>query len=139
MTATQTEFDFGTRTEASRKHRGGIRAGRRANSPHHKTTILTVSRGDFGRVRGGGWVRVCFCNDIVSSCRGEPNDSVHHSIRRIDLLKRQAAGGYEKVKVRCDAGVEIDCRMSPDGPEVESDGSFGTIAVCMEVSQTENK
>lgn len=138
MTATQIEFDFNARTETPRKPRRSVRAERRVDSrPHHRTTILTVSQRDFNRVLNGEIVPVQFCNDIVSSAKGGQS-TVHHSIRRIDLLRRQLAGGFRKVKIRYDADFTIDCLMSMDGPEGASDDCYGWITV-QDISQTENK
>lgn len=138
MTATQTEFDFSARTETPRKPHRSVQRERRVNSrPHHRTTILTVSQRDFKRVLNGETVPVQFCNDIVSSAKGGQS-TVHHSIRRIDLLRRQLAGGFRKVKIRHDADCTIDCLMSMDGPTGASDDCYGLITV-QNISQTENK
>lgn len=138
MTATQIEFDFNARTETPRKPRRSVRTERKVEGrPHHRTTILTVSQRDFNRVLNGEMVPVQFCNDIVSSAKGGQS-TVHHSIRRIDLLRRQLAGGFRKVKIRHDADFTIDCLMSMDGPEGASDDCYGWITV-QDISQTENK
>lgn len=137
MTATQIEFDFNARTETPRKPRRSVRTERKVEGrPHHRTTILTVSQRDFNRVLNGETIPVQFCNDIVSTTNGKNID--HYCIRRIDLLRRQVAGGFRKVKIRYSADLTIDCLMSMDGPEGASDDCYGWITV-QDISQAENK
>lgn len=79
--------------------------------PHHRTTALTVDSATFKRLanlKPGEELEVEFVNDIVSSAKGG-NSKVHHSIRRVDLLRRQIATAFRNVKVRTEMGTEIAC------------------------------
>lgn len=132
------EFDFNAPVEAPKTPRRSVRTERRSMSrPHHRTTILTVSKRDFERVAAGGECRVVFCNDVVSSAKGG-GSVVHHSIRRIDLLQRQVEGGFRKVKVRYEPDFEIECEML-GCPSGDTTDCCGSIEVRKAISKQENK
>lgn len=79
--------------------------------PHHRTTTLTVDSDTYKRVanlKPGEETEVEFVNDIVSSAHGG-NSIDHHSIRRIDLLRRQISTAFRNVKVRTEMGTCVTC------------------------------
>lgn len=79
--------------------------------PHHRTTTLTVDAATYNRVanlKPGEETQVEFVNDIVSSAKGG-NSIDHHSIRRVDLLRRQIATAFRNIKVRTEMGTTILC------------------------------
>ena len=89
---------------------------RRVNRPHHRTTTITTTRKTFEtlmNIEPGVEVSVQFPNDLISSAKGGAS-TIHHSIRRVSLLRRQIIGGFSKVKVRCEQGVEIPCVLASD-------------------------
>ena len=78
---------------------------------NNRVTLLTTTRRDFARVANlkEGQTLVVECpNDIISSARNG-RDNVHHSIRRVELLRRSFRGGYRAVRVRCEQGYEVNC------------------------------
>lgn len=98
--------------------------------PHHRTTTLTVSEAAYEKVanlRPGEETKVEFVNDIVSSARGG-GSVVHHSIRRIDLLRRQLQTEFRNVKVRAEMGTEVNCLLV-GWIGGESDACYGTAKV----------
>lgn len=83
----------------------------RVGRPHHRTTMLTTTRKEFDRVKNMAddeEVMIQFPNDIISSAKGG-SSVAHHSVRRIDLIRRQINGGFTKVNVRCEQGFHIPC------------------------------
>lgn len=85
----------------------------------NRTTIITTDNRHFTKVLNaklGAMIEIPFVNDIVSSHRGEIGNK-HHSIRRISLLRRQFMGGYERVRIRTQQGIHVDCTLaaSPGG------------------------
>lgn len=78
---------------------------------NNKVTLLTTTRAQFCKVKNlkEGQTLVVECpNDIISSARNG-RDNVHHSIRRVDLLRRSFRGGHRAVRVRCEQGNEVGC------------------------------
>lgn len=78
---------------------------------NNRVTLLTTTRRDFTRVANlkEGQTLVVECpNDIISSARNG-RDNVHHSIRRVELLRRSFRGGHRVVRVRCEQGNEVSC------------------------------
>lgn len=81
--------------------------------PHHRTTILTVDGATYRKVanlKPAEELLVEFVNDIVSSARGG-NSKIHHSIRRVDLLRRQLSTEFRNVKVRTEPDMAINCTL----------------------------
>lgn len=126
MAAVQTMMDFGD-------PRRGRRVTTTVGRQHFRTTTLTVPRRQYDLVKAlseGSLGDVCveYVNDIVSSCRGEQSDTIHHTIRRTDLLRNQWRGGYRKVNVRYTPGASVVCEMAGQ-PEGDSDGCAGRVLV----------
>lgn len=105
----QMELDFSSKPAKRRRSTDPSRSGR----PHHRTTILTTDNRTYAKVRNlvqGEEMSVEFCNDIISSAAGGSSVE-HHSIRRVNLLRRQMNGGFMSVKVRSEQGVSIHCTL----------------------------
>ena len=114
----QSEFSFVT-PKRIRK----VNVCESTDRPHHRTTTITVNRASFEKVRkmgSGERVTLMFTNDIVSSAHGGAS-KVHHTIRRVALLSRQIAGGFNKVKVRCEQGIDVPCFITSLSYDHEDD------------------
>lgn len=97
----------------------------------NRTTILTTTRRAFDRARRleDGQSLVVECpNDIISSAR-QGRDNVHHSIRRVELVRRSFRGGHLAVFVRCEQGDEVRCVLC-GAPVGERDATAFRVRVC---------
>lgn len=90
--------------------------------PFGKPVMLTVSRRDYIDAATGREVVVKCPNDIVRTARGG-QDNVHHWVRRVVLVARSLAAGYDKVKIRWAGDCEAyDARvLAINGIEVDAD------------------
>ena len=94
--------------------------------PHNRTTIITTDAKTFSkakRLRIGERLTIECPNDIISSAKGGQS-KVHHSIRRVSLLRRHIAGGYRRVKVRCEMGNSVPCVLTGKITGVTDASSF---------------
>lgn len=68
-----------------------------------------------------------YVNDIISSAKGGQSIN-HHPIRRSALLARQIKGGFNRVKVRSEQGLALNCIIVGDLTG-EEDACSGFITV----------
>jgi hypothetical protein len=92
----------------------------------NRSTILTTSRALFMRVsklsEGQSFVIEC-PNDIISTARNG-QDNVHHSVRRVELIRRALRGGFRAVRVRYEQGFDVKCLIDGDPVGNEDAASF---------------
>lgn len=91
------------------KKNTGVSPTRRRN----KMTILTTTQSAFTRVsqlRESQSLEIECPNDIISTARNG-QDNVHHSVRRVELVRRAINGGYRAVRVRYQQGFEVLCHI----------------------------
>lgn len=103
-------METGVRITRPRTRTASAEPRRRRNN---NVTLLTTTRAVFDKVRNlrEGQSLVVECpNDIISSARNG-RDNVHHSIRRVELLRRSLRGGHRAVRVRWEQGNEVCCLL----------------------------
>ena len=97
----------------------------------NRTTTVTTDDKTMERInnlKAGRSINVTYVNDLVSSSRGTQGAS-HYMLRRVNLLRRQHAGGWDTIKVRSRRGNEVACRIV--------DQVFGVSDACTGVVRVE--